>query len=147
MAEAFDDARVEDQPLQPASRNNVAPLRSRQPAPVEDEDYMAAMAEFDDLPEDAFLSSPTTTTSRPIRAEASVPRSNMGGPGPSTQQAQLARAQAIRGVAAPVKPVTTHRWSKEVNKKLRDVFRLPGFRHHQKEAIDATMGGRDGMYT
>jgi hypothetical protein len=27
---------------------------------------------------------------------------------------------------------------------LREIFKLPGFRHHQREAVDATMGGRDG---
>lgn len=35
-------------------------------------------------------------------------------------------------------------WSKEVNQKLRQVFMLPNFRTHQKEAIDETMAGRDG---
>jgi bloom syndrome protein len=31
-----------------------------------------------------------------------------------------------------------------VNQKLRQVFMLPNFRTHQKEAIDETMAGRDG---
>lgn len=31
-----------------------------------------------------------------------------------------------------------------MNQKLRQVFMLPNFRTHQKEAIDETMAGRDG---
>jgi bloom syndrome protein len=105
---------------------------------------MAAMAEIEDLPMEAIFSSPTAApASRPPRITSSMARS-MGGPGPSTQQAQLARAQAIREAPPPVQLVTKHPWSKEVDKKLREVFKLPGFRHHQREAIDATMAGRDG---
>jgi bloom syndrome protein len=38
-------------------------------------------------------------------------------------------------------------WSKEVDQKLRQIFGLPKFRHHQKEAIDVTMSGKDGEFT
>jgi bloom syndrome protein len=140
MAEADEAQMLSPSPKVHASSRS----HPRGPVQMQDEDYMAAMAELEDIPADAFFSSPTATAPRSIRVEASAVRSTMGGPGPSTQQAQLARAQAIREAPAMIKPATYHPWTKEVNKKLRDIFKLPGFRHHQKEAIDATMAGRDG---
>jgi hypothetical protein len=49
-------------------------------------------------------------------------------------------------VAAPVKPDVKYPWTKEVEQKLRQVFGLPRFRLHQKEAIDETMAGKDGAF-
>lgn len=145
MAEAFDNAAEPAQSSSPSPRALASSRsRQRQPVQMQDEDYMAAMAELEDIPADAFFSSPTATAPRPIRVESSAARSTMGGPGPSTQQAQLARAQAIRDAPASIKPASNHPWTKEVNTKLRAIFKLPGFRHHQREAVNATMAGRDG---
>ncbi|KAK9314674.1 hypothetical protein V1522DRAFT_408456 [Lipomyces starkeyi] len=36
-----------------------------------------------------------------------------------------------------------HAWSREVCAVLRNVFKLPGFRHNQLEAINATLSGKD----
>ncbi|KAL2064908.1 hypothetical protein VTL71DRAFT_4048 [Oculimacula yallundae] len=36
-----------------------------------------------------------------------------------------------------------HRWSQDVKKALRERFRLKGFRRHQIDAINATLGGQD----
>lgn len=36
-----------------------------------------------------------------------------------------------------------HPWSAEVEYRLREVFKLPGFRPHQLEAINATLSGKD----
>ena len=33
-----------------------------------------------------------------------------------------------------------------MDQKLRQVFKLPHFRTHQKEAIDCTMAGKDGEH-
>ena len=107
----------------------------------------AAIAEMEDLeniPPEALFSSPPMAPHRPIRAEASTARSARAGPGPSTQQASVARAEAVLQGSKHVELAVNHPWSKEVNKKLRDVFKLPGFRKHQKEAVDETMAGRDG---
>lgn len=143
MAEAMDNMVTSRAPASPSQKVQGA---SRRRQALQDENYMAALAEMEDLPVDAIFSSPTAPPpSRPIRMEASTARSVMGGPGPSTQQAQLARAQAIREAPPPpVQLVKKYAWTKEVEKKLRDIFKLPGFRHHQREAIDATMAGRDG---
>lgn len=37
----------------------------------------------------------------------------------------------------------SHPWSAEVDYRLREVFKLPGFRPHQLEAINATLSGKD----
>jgi hypothetical protein len=143
MAEAMDNSGGMRGPASPSPKIQGS---SRRRQALNDENYIAAMAEMEDLPVDAFFSSPTgPPPARPIRHEASTARSMMGGPGPSTQQAQLARAQAIREAPpAPVQLVKKHPWTKEIDKKLREIFKLPGFRHHQREAVDATMAGRDG---
>lgn len=36
-----------------------------------------------------------------------------------------------------------HPWSAEVEYRLREIFKLPGFRPHQLEAINATLSGKD----
>jgi hypothetical protein len=145
MAEAMDNATHMRRPMSPSSRTQGS---SRRRQALQDEIHAAALAELEDLPMDDIFSSPTTLPpSRPIRHEASTARSMMGGPGPSTQQAQQARAQAIREAPpAPVQMLKKHPWTKEIDKKLREIFKLPGFRHHQREAVDATMGGRDGEF-
>jgi bloom syndrome protein len=38
-----------------------------------------------------------------------------------------------------------HPWSPEVQKKLKDRFRMKGFRHNQLEAINATLAGEDAF--
>ena len=143
MAEAMDNATHARGPASPSPRMQGS---SRRRQVLQDAVHAAAMAELEDLPMDDIFSSPTALPpSRPIRHEASTARSMMGGPGPSTQQAQQARAQAIREAPpAPVQLMKKHPWTKEIDKKLREIFKLPGFRHHQREAVDATMGGHDG---
>jgi len=143
MAEAMDDASHVRDLGSPSPRIQGS---SRRRQTLQNENHIAAMAELEDLPLDAIFSSPTAPPpARPIRHEASTARSMMGGPGPSTQQAQQARAQAIREApSAPMQLVKKHPWTKEIDKKLREIFKLPGFRHHQREAVDATMSGRDG---
>ncbi|KAH7248376.1 hypothetical protein B0J15DRAFT_596567 [Fusarium solani] len=38
-----------------------------------------------------------------------------------------------------------HPWSPEVQRMLKDRFRMKGFRHNQLEAINATLGGKDAF--
>nr|AAL05260.1 QDE3-like protein [Blumeria graminis] len=38
-----------------------------------------------------------------------------------------------------------HPWSKDVKKMLKERFKLKGFRHHQLEAINATLNGEDAF--
>lgn len=44
---------------------------------------------------------------------------------------------------SPVRPLINYSWTKEVNTKLEKVFKLPGFRSNQREAVDATLSGKD----
>lgn len=57
-----------------------------------------------------------------------------------------ARIQPRPRVPSPSRVVINHPWTKEVNQKLEKMFKLPGFRHNQREAIDATLSGKDGEY-
>lgn len=64
---------------------------------------------------------------------------NLGGPVPtSTARQPTVAPQRI------IKVDKKYPWSKEVQTKLRQVFKLPSFRENQKEAIDCTMAGKDG---
>jgi hypothetical protein len=58
-----------------------------------------------------------------------------------------ARIQHRPRAASPKRIHVPQRWTKEVNQKLETVFKLPGFRHNQREAIDAALSGKDGQYT
>lgn len=118
---------------------------SRQPSPPREQEMID---EINDIPPE-FFSSPVAGPSRMPRAESSNRQMRgssqaLAGPGPSTQaQATQAKLRAQRS-PSPVAPQIQHPWSKEVEQKLRQVFNLPKFRHHQKEAIDVTMAGKDG---
>lgn len=146
MTEAMDNAGTLIRPSSPPPPNTPTPPRHR-PSTVS-RAQTAALAELEDLanlPPDALFSSPPLPSHKSIRVEASRARSGaLAGPGPSTQQAKAARADAILQESRPVQLDVVHPWTKEVNKKLRDIFKLPGFRKHQKEAIDTTMAGKDG---
>ena len=72
------------------------------------------------------------------RAEAS---SSRGMPEASQPSSSLPDA----GARAPkVNQIEARPWDKEVEQRLRQVFKLPGFRTHQREAVNETMAGNDG---
>lgn len=148
MAEAHDESvRMARRPSPPVNMPDTPPPPTRNRQSAASRARAAAIAEMEDLeniPPEALFSSPPPAPLRTIRTEASTARSARAGPGPSTQQASVARAEAILQGSKPVQLAVNHPWSKEVNKKLREVFKLPGFRKHQKEAVDETMAGRDG---
>lgn len=121
----------------------TAPLRKTSSGVVADRD--SAIAEFANLDVNVLDSSPIKSPERPIRAEASasrpVPRaarrSSPIGPMPS----QVARREPPPPPAATVK---AEKWDKDVERKLRHLFGLPRFRHNQREAVNATLAGKDG---
>ena len=45
----------------------------------------------------------------------------------------------------PKTDLLKHPWSKDVRKALKDRFKLNGFRHHQLEAINATLAAKDAF--
>ena len=100
------------------------------------------LAELRDTHVDAYCSSPVKATpNRPPRAEASSARTIIRSPGTSSS-AIIQGVQARKAVIIDAQ----HPWSKEVDQKLRQVFKLPRFRTHQREAIDETMAGKDGEW-
>ncbi|CAL9733019.1 ATP-dependent helicase Sgs1p [Monosporozyma unispora] len=55
---------------------------------------------------------------------------------------------SLSDIQASRKPPTSgttssHPWSNEVYQRLHDVFKLPGFRSNQEEAVNATLSGKD----
>ncbi|OAQ72477.1 RecQ family ATP-dependent DNA helicase [Pochonia chlamydosporia 170] len=65
---------------------------------------------------------------------------------PPKQKAQNKRplAPALPELRIPPE-LMKHSWSPEVQKMLKDRFRMKGFRHNQLEAINATLGGEDAF--
>ncbi|RCI15173.1 hypothetical protein L249_6880 [Ophiocordyceps polyrhachis-furcata BCC 54312] len=53
-------------------------------------------------------------------------------------------ASSSAGLSIPPE-LMRHPWSPEVQKILKDRFRMRGFRHNQLEAINATLGGEDAF--
>lgn len=136
-----------------------------QGGPSTPSNYHRGLAELEDVPLDAFFSSPPPipipaprSQPQPVRVSASATRSMQACPSTSTQlkltAGSLARSQALSASQRPLssseepaealQPEVIHPWSKEISQRLRQTFRLPRFRKHQKEAIDATMAGKDG---
>ncbi|PFH59048.1 hypothetical protein XA68_12886 [Ophiocordyceps unilateralis] len=86
-------------------------------------------------------------------------RQSVRGPTPRRPRQVLSPASGNNAVAqsskahAPLKRSTLgippelmkHPWSPEVQKILKDRFRMRGFRHNQLEAINATLGGQDAF--
>ncbi|ORY29016.1 hypothetical protein BCR39DRAFT_533606 [Naematelia encephala] len=116
----------------PAPKNT--PPRSRRkavarPAPN--------VMDFDDIPPELLFSSPPLSAVQPFpRAEASSSRRPLRDRVPASSPPYVQVPKAIQ-------VDVNYSWSKEVAQKLRQVFKLPNFRTHQKEAIDATMAGKD----
>lgn len=126
--------------------------------------HRAAIAELEDIPPELLFSSPPPVpTSRPhqqqqpVRVSASAARSTQAGPsrlgvvaspafqGPGPSQPRQ-RAPPRGEEVVAVQPEKVYPWSKEIKQRLVQTFRLPGFRKHQKEAIDAIMSGKDGEF-
>jgi bloom syndrome protein len=93
-----------------------------------DEEDMLQAEDFDAQPVEtthhrdfAYDNRPTTTEQNPFL----------------TAKSNKKQSSALDG------PLMKHPWSKELKSKLRDVFRLKGFRPNQLEAINATLAGKD----
>lgn len=127
----------------------------------------ARVEEEEDIPPEALFSSPPVAIpppkQQPVRVSASAARSIQAQAGPWTQRTRPAAAQILPSPTlggprpsepqrrstseeerSAVKADTKYPWSDELRTRLRVTFRLPGFRKHQKEAIDATLSGKDG---
>ncbi|KAF4123946.1 bloom syndrome protein [Geosmithia morbida] len=69
---------------------------------------------------------------------------NVVPPPPTSRPTKKLPATSASGPAIPPE-LMTHPWSPEVQKKLKDRFRMRGFRHNQLEAINATLAGDDAF--
>ncbi|KAK6905567.1 hypothetical protein I203_106397 [Kwoniella mangroviensis CBS 8507] len=130
-------------PSSPPPRAITPPPRSqRKQPPQPPPSKSAAIAEMEDLAVEEIFSSPIQVTSQlPPRVVASQARSVLGGPRPPSSPPKPPNVQAPQQRTIQVEK--TYPWTKEVEHKLRQMFKLPNFRKHQKEAINETMAGKD----
>lgn len=137
--EAWDEPPEDMIPQTPPRR--LAPLRKASSGVVTDRD--SALAEFADFDVTMLDSSPPRSPQRhPIRAEASANRS-----APQALLTTPKKTKAIRPPPAASPAPPPERWDREVEDKLRGLFKLPNFRKNQRKAVNAAMAGRDGEST
>lgn len=143
LAMAEEDWDDPPEELVPASspalvRPQTPPSRTR----ASRSNVMATRTERNGSSIDSSFSSPVCTTAAvaSVRVEVSPARTIVNQPASTSTTPQVTGPRTVYvGVQ--------HKWSKEVEQKLRQVFKLPKFRTHQKEAIDETMAGKDGKRT
>ncbi|EWZ28124.1 bloom syndrome protein [Fusarium oxysporum Fo47] len=81
--------------------------------------------------------------SQDFREVVSVTTGNAGAVAkPLTSSKKLLTSVAPESIPAEL---MKHPWSPEVQRMLKDRFRMTGFRHNQLEAINATLGGKDAF--
>ncbi|CAL3964303.1 unnamed protein product [Diplocarpon coronariae] len=104
----------------------------------EDDDDFLEMAE--QVEQRQSLPNPSLVTSRFTAVAESTSRL----PG-RLKKGHPAEEQTMYSVDLDAATMFNHAWSGDVKRALRDRFRLKGFRRHQLDAINATLGGRDAF--
>ena len=127
---------------QKAARN--PPPRSRVQHPGDnfsdfsDDDDMLAFAQ--DFETRQSVGGPSVG-SRQVFSETS----GNAGPTPKARDSSNKQAAAIVPDLSIPPELMKHSWSPEVQKMLKDRFRMKGFRHNQLQAINATLAGQDAF--
>jgi bloom syndrome protein len=149
-----------------ADDHDIAMAEQDEAGPSTPSAFQRGLAELDDIPADALFSSPPPVPiprpqnlSQNVRVSDSATRPLAGkSVQPKMSSGSLARSMALGGPQPAISsspdgasettvPDTIHPWSKEIKQRLKQTFRLSGFRKHQREAVDATMAGKDGEQT
>ncbi|KAF7539016.1 hypothetical protein G7Z17_g12506 [Cylindrodendrum hubeiense] len=149
--EGFSD--TDDYELQPAPRPalKLAPATTRR-TPQTNRQHRTR-DEFSDFSDDedmlAFAQDYETRQSLGVSSQGSrrVFTETSGNAAATTKMRGASKKQATPAVAeARIPPeLMRHSWSPEVQRMLKDRFRMRGFRHNQLEAINATLGGEDAF--
>ncbi|KAL5603683.1 hypothetical protein FOVSG1_006433 [Fusarium oxysporum f. sp. vasinfectum] len=139
--------RLQLQPVLKAARNLVPGSRSPPQAT-----HRRPSDEFSDFSDDgemlAFVQDyetrqPHVPISQDFREVFSETTGNAGAVvKPQTSSKELLTSVAPESI--PAEPMK-HPWSPEVQRILKDRFRMTGFRHNQLEAINVTLGGKDAF--
>ncbi|KFA70426.1 hypothetical protein S40285_00649 [Stachybotrys chlorohalonatus IBT 40285] len=103
-----------------------------------DEAELLALAEADGARQ---LAPSVSHRPRPVFSEISA---NTGALSKSRAPSKTESAIAASGLRIDPNQMK-HPWSPEVQKMLKDRFRMRGFRHNQLEAINATLAGKDAF--
>ncbi|KNB20058.1 hypothetical protein FOXG_17293 [Fusarium oxysporum f. sp. lycopersici 4287] len=135
------------QPLLKAARNLVPGSRSPPQAT-----YRHPNDEFSDFSDDeemlAFAQDYETRQSHvPISQDFREVFSETTGNAAAAAKPRTSSTELLTSVAPESIPaeLMRHSWSSEVQRMLKDRFRMKGFRHNQLEAINATLGGKDAF--
>ncbi|POR36598.1 ATP-dependent DNA helicase hus2/rqh1 [Tolypocladium paradoxum] len=149
--ELYSDLEDAEMPHLPMARQRATQTSARNPPPrsrvqhpgdnfsdFSDDDDMLAFAQ--DYETRQSVGGPSAG-SRQVFSETS------GNAGPTPKARNSSKRQA-----APILPdlsippeLMKHSWSPEVQKMLKDRFRMKGFRHNQLQAINATLAGQDAF--
>lgn len=111
--------------------------------------------EFSDLDDDEMLAladeAPRGRNSAATPGQGQPSRKTFTEISGNARPSSTSKSPAKRRKAPVVPPQTIpaelmkHPWSPELQKKLKDRFRMKGFRHNQLEAINATLAGEDAF--
>ena len=147
----FDD--IDDADVLSLSRSAKKPQAPKAPAPLQHIRRHRGQEDFSDFSDDAGM----LALAQDVEGDTST--------GMGTQQrrtfseisgnvaaipkvkANSKKPQSAPGLPEPAIPpeLMRHPWSPELQKKLKDRFRMKGFRHNQLEAINATLGAEDAF--
>ncbi|KAI5466052.1 hypothetical protein BGZ63DRAFT_121332 [Mariannaea sp. PMI_226] len=150
-SEAFSD--IDEYALEPVSRNvpKTASVPPRRPPQSNYQHH--TRGEFSDFSDDedmiAFAQDFETRQSTGLSSQSSrkVFTEMSGNSVAATKSRASSRKQdtpALPELRIPPE-LMRHPWSPEVQRMLKDRFRMKGFRHNQLEAINATLGGEDAF--
>lgn len=125
----------------PASRFTANDVTSRTADEFSDVDDDEMMALADEQPRGRNSAATPAPISRKTFSEIS---GNARLASISSSPAKRRKAPVIPPQSIPPE-LMKHPWSPELQKKLKDRFRMKGFRHNQLEAINATLAGEDAF--
>lgn len=122
-------------------------------AQAEEDQIAADEATARQLQQEWEIQPPPAGSSRPAAISRTMPTARSRSRTPVPAHAEIiniedepvtARIQPRPRAPSPRRVVVNHPWTQEVEQKLQSMFKLPAFRHNQREAIDATLAGKDG---
>ncbi|KAF4982730.1 hypothetical protein FDECE_17448, partial [Fusarium decemcellulare] len=142
---------MDEYQLQPVARpsNNSAPTSNRRTPQVAHHRHGDEFSDFSDDEEMlAFAQDYETRQSlAPFSQDSRRVFSETSGNVIPASRSRASSKKPLPSIAPELIPaeLMKHPWSPEVQRMLKDRFRMRGFRHNQLEAINATLGGKDAF--
>lgn len=143
--EAFEDLLIDEQEMQVESRRYDPAMEVEIPKDIE-EDY-----DDSDIDEDMedfaqeFEKRQSLPAHHSVQPKQRALPENIGSSERAKRGAAKPRKDMYSHVDLENSALFNHPWSNDVKKVLKERFKLRGFRHHQLEAINATLSGQDAF--